>query len=200
MINKNLFWGMDNLGTFHAGIKSNVGYFQTGEQKEPQPMETAKQEEKHSPPQNEHDEIEIEVEVQEEDILEREPAIEREHTAQHGPTGEEETEGYDPAEELEKARKTWSAERPEERMCQNITRTGKAKQENREESGKEKEVHQNEIKGRHQLNRVYDVLPLHFPVIDYIADKKYNPCPEFNRGLCQANHPHKDEEDPEGKP
>ena len=62
-----------------------------------------------------------------------------------------------------------------------------------------KEVHQNEIRGRHQLNRVYDVLPLHFPVIDYITDKKYNPCPEFNRGLCQANHPHKDEKDQDGK-
>ena len=72
-----------------------------------------------------------------------------------------------------------------------------AKQEDRKE--RDKDAHQNEIKGRHQLNRVYDVLPLHFPVIDYITDKKYNPCREYNRGLCQANHPHKDEEDREGK-
>ena len=46
---------------------------------------------------------------------------------------------------------------------------------------------------------MYDVLPLHFPVIDFIVDKRYNPCPEYNRGLCQANHPHKDEENREGK-
>ena len=43
------------------------------------------------------------------------------------------------------------------------------------------------------------MLPLHFPIIDFISDKKYNPCPEFNRGLCQANHPHEDDEDRDGK-
>ena len=61
------------------------------------------------------------------------------------------------------------------------------------------ESHQYEIKGRHMLNRVYDVLPLHYPVIDFISDKRYDPCLEFNRGICQAPHPHRNEKETEGK-
>ena len=68
-----------------------------------------------SPPQNEQDEIEIEVEVhKKEDLLEREPASEKEEPAPHSLTGDEDAEGYNPAEELERARKNWSPGKQEE--------------------------------------------------------------------------------------
>ena len=69
-----------------------------------------------------------------------------------------------------------------------------------EKKKREDEPHPNELKARHQLNRVYDVLPLHFPVIDFISDRRYSPCPEFNRGLCQASHPHENDREKDGKP